>query len=209
MNIRNFWIFFSLIMLQTFSFQVHTQLPRPEGFWHKVGNYITSTTPFLGPIFKLAYPESQREPWSTGLIAEPVATVTNAGLLAAAYAHKDTAPVASATLATAGIISAISHAVPYNILNIADKIAAASSVLGVIYDAKLYKPEVLKKTLSNPVAAGLLATTGVVYGLDTYIPRSGIERKDYHKYLHGAWHILAALLAHTSLKLNPPETNKP
>ena len=210
MNIHN--VYFSLIMACGTSLfcsetTISTQLPRPEGFWHKVGNYITSKAPILKPVFQLAYPESQREAWSTGIIAEPVATVTNIGLLATAYAHKDAAPVASAALATAGIVSAISHAIPYNILNIADKIAAAGSVLGVIYDAQLYKPETLKKTLRNPLAAGLLAATGLIYGIDTYLPRSGMERKEEHKYVHGLWHILAALLADTALRLNPPTSN--
>jgi hypothetical protein len=180
-------------------------LPRPEGFWHKVKDYFSASA--AAPLFALTYPESQREAWSTGLVAEPLATVTNAGLLATAYAHRKTAPLASAALATAGIVSAVSHAVPYNILNIADKIAAASSVAAVIYDSKLYKLDILKKTLSNPFASGLLATTGLIYGIDTYLPRSGIQRKEEHSYIHAAWHIIAALLAHTALTLNPPNEN--
>lgn len=194
--------FLAFYSISFFAADNQNQLPRPEGFWHKLGKQFTEKTPALDPLFKPTYPESQREPWNTGYIAEPIATVTNAGLLATAYAHRNTAPVASATLATAGIISAVSHAVPYNILNIFDKIAAAASVLGVIYDAQLYKIQVLKNTLSNPLASGLLVATGLVYGIDTYLPRSGIQRKDEHKYLHGLWHILAALLADTALRLN-------
>ncbi len=42
--------------------------------------------------------------------------------------------------------------------------------------------------------------------IDLRIPRSTIQRQDWHKYIHGVWHILAALLADTALTLNPPIT---
>lgn len=180
-------------------------LGRPEGFWHKVKDYFSATV--IAPLFTLTYPESQRESWGTGLVAEPIATITNAGFLATAYKHRKTAPLSSAALATAGIVSAISHAVPYHIFNIADKIAATSSVAAVIYDTKLYKPDILKKTLKDPLAASLLAGSILSYVVDIYLPRSGLPRKEEYSYIHGVWHILAALLANTALDLNPPIGN--
>jgi len=195
----------ALLACMTIAFSAYSQqttntLARPEGLWHDVKNYFSST--IFAPLFTLTYPESQRENWSTGLVAEPLATITNAGLFAAAYIHRESAPLSSAALAAAGIASALSHAIPYQILNTIDKIAAAGSVLAVAYDAKLYNLEVLKKTLKNPFLAALLATTGLVYTADVYIPRSNIQRKKEHAYIHAVWHILAALLAHTTLKIN-------
>jgi len=170
-------------------------------------NLLSRETIYSQSPLKLTKPESQRENWSTGYIAEPIATVTNIGFPLVAYKHRTTAPTSAMALTTAGIMSAISHAVPFDTFNALDKIAAAGSVLAVIKDAQLYKPANLIKTLKNPIAAGLLVTTGLVYGIDILIPRSTLERQDWHKYIHGAWHMLAALLADTALKLNPPATN--
>lgn len=169
-------------------------------------NLLKRDTFYSKSPLKLAKPESQRENWSTGFIAEPVATVTNIGFPLVAYRHRTTAPTSAMALTAAGLMSAISHAIPLDVFNVLDKIAAAGSVLAVIKDAQLYKPANLIKTLKNPIAASLLATTGLVYLIDLRIPRSTIERQDWHKYIHGVWHILAALLADTALTLNPPIT---
>lgn len=202
MHTNNLLFFFMLGSIQLFGSGNPNQLDRPEGFWHEVGKYFTEKAPILKPLFQPTHPESQRASWNTGYIAELIPTGTNIGFLMTAYSHKNTAPIASMTLAFAGIVSALSHAIPYQILNTADKIAAVASVFGVMYDTQLYKLEVLKQTLSNPLAAGLLAVTGIAYIADISIPRSNMQRKDEYKYLHGLWHILAALLAHTTLHLN-------
>lgn len=169
-------------------------------------NLLKRETLYSQSPLTLTKPESQREHWSTGYIAEPVATITNIGFPLVAYKHRKTAPTSAIALTAAGLMSAISHAVPFDTFNVLDKIAAAGSVLAVIKDAKLYKPANLIKTLKNPIAASLLATTGLVYAIDVYIPRSTIRRQEWHKYIHGAWHVLAALLADTALTLNPPTT---
>lgn len=188
---KNIYFFLANVLL-CISMISHTDngaLARPKTPWHAFD-------------FELTKPESQREAWQTGLVAEPIATYTNAGFFGVAYAHRKTAPLSAIALTAAGLASAISHAIPYNVLNIIDKIAAAMSVAAVAYDSKLYKPEVLKENLKNPLLTSLLLATGATYILDIFIPRSGWERKPEHAYLHGLWHILAATLAHTTLQLN-------
>jgi hypothetical protein len=166
--------------------------------------FVDSVSPFMKKIgFEVNPEEGQHESWSAGLIAEPLATISNLPFFAAAYTHRQSAPLSAMALATAGTASALSHAIPYKILLRLDQLAASFSVLSVAYDAQLYKWDNFLRTIKNPVVSGLAVLAGLTFGTDVFIRRSAvIERKKIHEYTHPLWHVLAAGLAHATLSAN-------
>ena len=165
-------------------------LNRRQGFWSTPEGENNH-----GWFSELTHPKSQREDWyeATPYIAESLCTISNIGFFVVAAKNMGKHPIGSMATGIAGITSTVSHAIPKQWLNTVDKICAAAAVVGVGYECVNLCEGKIGPNLGNANLIIPLIATGAIYVTDTYLGQCKSKRYKSQKWIHSAWHILAAI----------------
>jgi hypothetical protein len=194
--IKNTIICLAIVSLLYYDNVLSSEFPltRQEGYWTTKEDLNSKNTK---PLYQLIGEKNQREDWytKTKYVAEPWCTVTNVPFLYVAYKFMAQKPIASATILSASIGSALSHAIPRKWLHHVDTLTALSAITGVIYDCNLTDFMVLSKTIKDPMALMPMIATGTMYVADVSLAHMHSMkpyRKKYQTFIHVIWHFIAA-----------------